>query len=69
MRISESQFLEILADAERNRHGNILDKMALDLRDMREAVKILNDRLEALQGLSDSQAEALNMMEQGTLKG
>lgn len=50
------------------------DKLVLDLRDTKEAVKILRERLDKaqeeikmLRGLSESQAKALNMMEAGTM--
>jgi hypothetical protein len=64
MRISEARLIDVIAGAELGESlgysGNIIDHLALDLRDALEAVKILK-------GLSDSQTEALDMMEKGQL--
>lgn len=78
MRTDESRLADIIATAELGNslgHGfNLIDTLALDLRDYREAVKIMRDRLDKaneeitrLRDLSDSQSEALNMMEMGRL--
>lgn len=62
MRISEARLIEVIAGAELGDSlgysGNIIDHLALDLRDALEAVKILK-------GLSDSQSEYLDMADKG----
>lgn len=78
MRTDESRLADIIETAELGKslgHGfNLIDTLALDLRDYREAIKILRDRLDKaqeenkmLRALSESQSKALNMMEAGTL--
>ncbi len=64
MRVSESRLIKAIESAELGKSlgysGNIIDHLALDLRDALEAIKILK-------GLSDSQTEAMDMMEKGQL--
>ena len=74
MRVNESRFLDLVANAEKSYGGNVIDQLALDLRDEREARKILKDlydeslkEIERLKGLSESQSEALDMMDRGIL--
>jgi len=43
MRVNESRFLDLVANAEKSYGGNVIDQLALDLRDEREARKILKD--------------------------
>jgi hypothetical protein len=48
MRVNESRLLELIAGAELGESlghsGNIIDHLALDVRDLMEAVKILNPK-------------------------
>lgn len=82
MRINDDTYKILLESAEINSKADLkdgykrstFDILILDIRDLKEAVKILQDRLKeaeeknkALQSLSDSHAEALNMMEMGRL--
>lgn len=76
MRLSEEVFNFMKNNSVRVRPENQTDtdKLVLDLRDTREAVKILRDRLDKaqeenkmLRALSESQSKALNMMEAGRL--
>ena len=74
MRVNESRFLDLVANAEKSYGGNVIDQLALDLRDEREARKILKElyedslkEIERLKGLSESQSEALDMMDRGVL--
>ena len=72
MRIREGVFAAMVIDAERFDAMNIraletVYVLTLDLRDVKEAVKILQDRNKHLEALSQSQAEALDMMEKGRL--
>lgn len=74
MRVNQSRLLDLIAQAEKGYGGNIIDQLALDLRDTQEAVKVLRDRLDkaqeeikALLALSESQEQALKMMESGRM--
>lgn len=74
MRVNQSRLIDLIAQAEKGYGGNVIDHLALDLRDTQEAVKVLRDRLDkaqeeikALLALSESQEQALKMMEAGRL--
>ena len=64
MRVDTARLSDLIRQAENGHRdvglASLVDDLALDLRDTMEAVKIL-------QGISNSQAEALDMMEKGQI--
>lgn len=63
MRVNESRLLELIAGAELGESlghsGNIIDHLALDVRDLMEAVKILNQSAKAFYDLQHIDGEPL----------
>jgi len=71
MRVTEARLLELIAGAELGESlghsGNIIDHLAMDLRDAKVAIEVLQGRVAHLQGLSDRQSKALEMMARWTV--